>query len=136
MHRIRESGEYMPKFQLYKDVAGKYRFRLRADNNKIIAMGEAYEQYASCMNGIKSIQKNSKAPIEDTTVEGQRFSNPKFQVYKDNAGKYRFHLYARNGEIIADSSEGYETKDASLQRNCVVVEQSDAAEIKDLTETD
>ena len=77
----------MPKFQVYKDTAGKYRFRLRADNNKIIAVGEAYEQYASCMNGIKSIQKNSKAPIEDTTVEGQRFSNPKFQVYKDNCWK-------------------------------------------------
>jgi large conductance mechanosensitive channel len=125
----------MPKFQLYKDVAGKYRFRLRADNNKIIAIGEAYEQYAGCMNGVKSIQKNSKAPIEDTTVEGQRFSNPKFQVYKDNAGKYRFHLYARNGEIIADSSEGYETKDAAFN-GISVVEQSDTAEIKDLTETD
>jgi large conductance mechanosensitive channel len=125
----------MPKFQIYKDTAGKYRFRLRADNNKIIAVGEAYEKYASCMNGIKSVQKNSKAPIEDTTVEGQRFSNPKFQVYKDNAGKFRFHLYARNGEIIADSSEGYETKDACFNGINVVV-QSDTAEIKDLTESD
>ncbi len=125
----------MPKFQIYKDTAGKYRFRLRADNNKIIAVGEAYEQYASCMNGIKSIQKNSKAPIEDTTVEGQRFSNPKFQVYKDNSGKFRFHLYARNGGIIADSSEGYETKDACFN-GINVVGQSDTAEIKDLTESD
>ncbi len=125
----------MPKFQVYKDTAGKYRFRLRADNNKIIAVGEAYEKYASCMNGIKSIQKNSKAPIEDTTVEGQRFSNPKFQVYKDNAGKFRFHLSARNGEIIADSSEGYETKDACIN-GINVVGQSDTAEIKDLTESD
>jgi uncharacterized protein YegP (UPF0339 family)/large-conductance mechanosensitive channel len=124
----------MPKFQIYKDTAGKYRFRLLADNNKIIAIGEAYEQYASCMNGIKSIQKNSKAPIEDTTVEGQRVSNPKFQVYKDNAGKYRFHLYARNGEIIADSSEGYETKNAAFN-GIDVVEQSNTAEIKDLTQT-
>jgi uncharacterized protein YegP (UPF0339 family)/large-conductance mechanosensitive channel len=125
----------MPKFQIYKDTAGKYRFRLKADNNKIIAVGEAYEKYASCMNGIKSIQKNSKAPIEDTTVEGQRFSNPKFQVYKDNSGKFRFHLYARNGEIIADSSEGYETKDACFS-GISVVGQSDTAEIKDLTESD
>jgi uncharacterized protein YegP (UPF0339 family)/large-conductance mechanosensitive channel len=125
----------MPKFQIYEDTAGKYRFRLRADNNKIIAVGEAYEKYASCMNGIKSIQKNSKAPIEDTTVEGERFSNPKFQVYKDNAGKFRFHLSARNGEIIADSSEGYETKDACFN-GINVVGQSDTAEIKDLTESD
>jgi uncharacterized protein YegP (UPF0339 family)/large-conductance mechanosensitive channel len=125
----------MPKFQVYKDTAGKYRFRLRADNNKIIAIGEAYEQYAGCINGIKSIQKNFKAPVEDTTLEGQRFSNPKFQVYKDNAGKFRFHLFARNGEIIADSSEGYETKEACFN-GIDVVGQSDDAEIKDLTQSE
>jgi uncharacterized protein YegP (UPF0339 family)/large-conductance mechanosensitive channel len=125
----------MPKFQVYKDTAGKYRFRLRADNNKIVAVGEAYEQYAGCINGIKSIQKNFKAPVEDTTVEGQRFSNPKFQVYKDNAGKFRFHLFARNGEIIADSSEGYETKDACFN-GIDVVGQSDTAGIKDLAESE
>src|SRR5665648_202731 len=90
------------------------------------------EQYTSCINGIKSIQKNAKAPIEDLTVEGQRFSNPKFQIYKDNAGKFRFHLFARNGEIIADSSEGYETKEACLN-GIDVVGQSGDAEIKDLT---
>jgi uncharacterized protein YegP (UPF0339 family)/large-conductance mechanosensitive channel len=124
----------MPKFQIYKDNSGKYRFRLRADNNKIIAIGEAYEQYASCLNGIKSVQKNSKASIEDTTVGGQRFSNPKFQVYKDIDGKFRFRLSARNGEIIADSSEGYETKDACLY-SINQVGQSNTAEIKDITES-
>jgi large conductance mechanosensitive channel protein len=122
----------MPKFQMYKDAAGKFRFRLRADNNKIIAVGEVYEQYSSCVNGIKSVQKNFKAPIEDTTVEGQRISIPKFQVYKDNAGKFRFHLCAKKGEIIADSSEGYETKDGCLN-SINVVGQSGDAEIKDLT---
>jgi large conductance mechanosensitive channel protein len=118
---------------VYKDTAGKYRFRLRADNNKIVAVGEAYEQYASCLNGIKSIQKNCKAQVEDTTVEGQRLPNPKFQVYKDTAGKFRFHLNARNGEIIAES-EGYETKDACLN-GIEAVGQSSDAEIEDLTES-
>lgn len=123
----------MPKFQVYKDSAGKFRFRLRADNNSIVAIGEAYEQYGSCINGIKSLQKNCKAQVEDVTVEGQRLSNPKFQIYTDTAGKYRFRLYARNGEIIADS-EGYETKDACLN-GIEVVGQSGDAEIVDLTES-
>ncbi len=125
----------MPKFQVYKDAAGKYRFRLRADNNKIIAAGEAYETYTSCINGIRSVQRNFNAHVEDTTVEGQRFSNPKFQIYKDNAGKFRFHLNARNGEIIADSTEGYETKDACFN-GIAVVGQSATAEIKDLTQSE
>ena len=33
----------------------------------------------------------------------------KFEISKDKAGEYRFHLKAANGEIIA-SSEGYKTK--------------------------
>jgi uncharacterized protein YegP (UPF0339 family) len=33
----------------------------------------------------------------------------KFEISKDHAGKFRFHLKAPNGEIIA-SSEAYESK--------------------------
>jgi uncharacterized protein len=34
----------------------------------------------------------------------------KFELYSDAAGKFRFRLKAGNGEIIAVSSEGYESK--------------------------
>lgn len=119
-----------PKFQVYKDTAGKTRFRLRADNGKIVAVGEAYEQYASCINGIRSIRKNSGSPIEDLTVEGgPRFPNPKYQIFKDAAGKYRFHLKAGNGEIIAQG-EGYESKEACLN-GIDVVKNSTNAEVED-----
>jgi uncharacterized protein YegP (UPF0339 family) len=33
----------------------------------------------------------------------------KFEISKDKAGKFRWHLKAANGEIIA-ASQGYETK--------------------------
>ena len=33
----------------------------------------------------------------------------KFEISKDRAGKFRFHLKAPNGEIIA-ASQGYESK--------------------------
>jgi len=46
------------KYQVYKDRTGKFRFRLRAANNKIVAVSEAYESKASCMNGVKSVQTN------------------------------------------------------------------------------
>jgi len=103
-----------PKIQVYKDVAGKTRFRIRADNNRIVATGEAYEQYASCINGIRSIQKNCLAPVEDLTVEGApKVPNPKYQIYNDPSGKIRFRLKAANGEIIAQG-EGYESKEGCL----------------------
>ncbi len=119
-----------PKFQVYKDAAGKTRFRLRATNGRIIVAGEAYEQYASCLVGISSVQRNSESPVEDLTVEGApKYSNPKYQILKDAAGKYRFHLKASNGEIIAQG-EGYETKEACLN-GIELVKRSKDAEIED-----
>lgn len=99
--------------QIYKDNEGKYRFRFKAENNRIVAFGEAYEQHASCIKGIKSVQKNCNAKTEDLTTEGLRISNPKYQIYTDLASKYRFRLLAPNGEVIAQG-EAYETKDGCL----------------------
>jgi len=56
------------KFEVYKDKADKYRFRLKAGNGEVIAVGEAYESKASCLNGIESIKKNAPdATIDDQT---------------------------------------------------------------------
>lgn len=48
-----------PKFEIYKDKAGEYRFRLKAPNGEIIAVGEGYTTKASCLNGIESIKENA-----------------------------------------------------------------------------
>ena len=57
-----------PKFEVYADKAGKTRFRLKSTNGQIIAVGEAYESKAGCMNGIESIRKNApEAEIVDKT---------------------------------------------------------------------
>jgi hypothetical protein len=37
----------------------------------------------------------------------------KFEVYKDNSGKYRFRLKASNGQVIA-TGQGYSSKDSCL----------------------
>ena len=37
----------MAKYQVFKDVGGKYRFRLRDSDNKIVAVSEAYESKAA-----------------------------------------------------------------------------------------
>ncbi|MBY8860112.1 YegP family protein [Nocardia sp. CA2R105] len=59
------------KFEMYKDKADKYRFRLKAANGEVIAVGEAYESKAACKNGIESIKKNAPAAeIVDRTMAG------------------------------------------------------------------
>ena len=56
------------KFELYKDAAGKFRFRLKASNGQIIATGEAYESRASALKGIESVRSNaSGAALDDQT---------------------------------------------------------------------
>ena len=42
-------------------------------------------------------------------------NNPKFELFKDTKGEYRFNLRAKNGEIILRSSEGYVTKQSCQQ---------------------
>jgi len=48
-------------FEIYKDKSGKFRFRLKAGNGEIIAVGEAYESMAAVENGVQSVQKNAAA---------------------------------------------------------------------------
>lgn len=35
---------------------------------------------------------------------------PRFDLYQDKAGEWRWRLVAKNGRTIADSGEGYATK--------------------------
>ena len=90
-------------------------FNLKANNGEVIATSETYSSKDACLNGIESVRKNAPiAPIEDQTVEGFTVEkNPKFEVYMDKAGEFRFRLKARNGENIA-RSEGYKAKASCL----------------------
>ena len=57
----------MPKFEIYKDAAGKFRFRLKAPNGEIIATGEAFESKDGCKKGIESVKTNApKAQVVET----------------------------------------------------------------------
>ncbi|HET6740715.1 MAG TPA: YegP family protein [Kribbella sp.] len=38
----------------------------------------------------------------------------KFELYKDKSGEFRFRLKAGNGEVIATSSESYQTKSSAM----------------------
>lgn len=104
----------MGKFVI-KTVKSGIKFDLKAGNGEVIATSEVYTTEAACKNGIESVRKNAPiAKLEDQTAEGfETVTNPKFEVYQDKAGEYRFRLKTRNGEIIA-VSEGYKAKASCL----------------------
>ena len=61
-----------PWFEVYKDAAGKLRFRLKAANGETIAASEAYESKASCETGIESVKKNAPiATVKDLTAKSE-----------------------------------------------------------------
>ena len=104
----------MGKFEIRKVKSG-IKFDLKAGNGEVIATSEVYNTMASCRNGVASVQKNAPvANLEDQTVEGfEKVKNPKFEVYTDKAGEFRFRLKATNGQIIA-VSEGYKAMASCL----------------------
>ena len=100
----------MGKF-VVKEVKTGFKFDLKAGNGEVIATSEVYTSEQGCLNGIESVRKNAvDAKLEDQTVEKfEAVTNPKFEVYVDKAGEFRFRLKARNGEPIG-KSEGYKAK--------------------------
>lgn len=101
----------MGKFVITETKTG-YTFALKAGNGENIAIGgEVYKSLASCKNGCKSVKTNAPiANLEDQTVEGYATAkNPKFEIYNDKKGEFRFRLKAKNGQVIS-ASEGYKSK--------------------------
>lgn len=97
----------MGKFVI-REVKSGIKFDLKAGNGEVIATSEVYNSMEACKNGVASVQKNAPvAAVENQTVEGYAVEkHPKFEVYKDKAGEFRFRLKATNGQIIA-VGEGY-----------------------------
>lgn len=57
----------------------------------------------------------------------------KFELFKDKAGEYRWRLRHQNGNVIADSSEGYTAKADALHGIESVKKNITLAGIKDLS---
>lgn len=54
------------KFEIYKDKAGEFRFRIRATNGNILAFSEGYKAKASAQNAIDRIKSDAAtAPVVD-----------------------------------------------------------------------
>ena len=104
----------MGKFVVKKAKTG-FMFNLKAGNGEIIATSEVYTTVSACLKGVASVVKNAPvAPVENQTVEGfAKEKCPKFEVYSDKAGKFRYRLKATNGQIIA-VGEAYEALKSCL----------------------
>ncbi|MBQ8451912.1 MAG: DUF1508 domain-containing protein [Clostridia bacterium] len=102
-------------FEYYKTASGNYNYRLVASNKETIAVsgGAGYSSLSACKAGIESVRKAADSKIEDQTLKKtESLSNPKWEIYLDKAEKFRFRLFARNGELLCACENGYASKDS------------------------
>jgi uncharacterized protein len=84
------------KFEIYKDKAGEFRFRLKASNGQNLLASEGYAAKKSALGGVESVKKNAAVPA-------------RFEAKTSTNGKFYFVLKASNGQDIG-RSEMYDTE--------------------------
>ena len=120
LSRVREhvaAADYLrvdpTAFELFRDAAGEWRWRLIHENGNILAdSGEGYSSRSKARQGAESVRTNAAAAAVDDG-EGEPTGgdgDATIEVYEDNAGEWRWRLIHRNGNLIADSGEGYASK--------------------------
>jgi uncharacterized protein YegP (UPF0339 family) len=119
--RVHDTGESQMagKFELFKDKAGEFRFRLKAGNGETILASEGYKQRASAMNGIESVRKNAA-------------DDGRFERKDSTSGKPMFNLKAKNGQVIGTSElySSASSRDAGIES---VKKNAPKAVVADLT---
>ncbi|MDP4024422.1 DUF1508 domain-containing protein [Methylobacterium sp. NEAU 140] len=56
----------------------------------------------------------------------------RFELYRDAGGQWRWRLRARNGEVVAESGEGYARRE-DCEHGIALVRQSTEARVIDMT---
>ena len=117
-----ETNVSKARFEQYEDADDKWRWRLVHRNGNIIAdSGEGYASAQKAEQGLESVRRNapggyvvdtSKADEEPVDDGG---SNATFELFADKGGKWRWRLVHDNGNIIADSGQGYASKQKAKQ---------------------
>ena len=126
----------MGKFVISKAKTG-IMFNLLAGNGEIIATSQVYKRKDTAKNGIKSVIRNSEAVIEDQTKEGYKVEKcPKFEIYKDKRGEFRFRLRAQNGQIIATGESYTDINGVKNGVNSIKRNATESAKIVDETTQD
>lgn len=107
------------KFEIYKDKAGEFRFRLKASNGQTVLASEGYSSHASALNGIRSVQENSTG-------------SDRFQKDETSSGRYHFNLLAGNRQVIGQS-QSYKSAASRDKGIEAVARAARAAAVVDLT---
>lgn len=118
--KARLRPEDVGSFELYKDKAEEFRFRLFDGKGNNILMSEGYKRKANCIKGINSVKKNA--------IDSSKFTFSKSKDFKDY-----FTLRATNGRTLGKSQLYPNITETLEVVDLVIVQAVNDAEINDLT---
>ena len=132
-------------FEIICDAAGKFRFHLKATNGQIIAVSQSYGTKESAIKGIASIKKSApvakiadftttEVTMPESTNKAGIVQDPVFEIQCNAVDKFRFHLKAGNGQIVA-VSQSYLTRQSAEKGVASVKKNAPMAKVIDQTIT-
>jgi len=123
---VRNHVDEADNFEVYEDRGGDYRWRLVASNGELIAdSGQGYSRKSRAEDAVERV--TDYAPEADTLD----YDPAAYEVFQDNADEWRWRLRHRNGQILADSGEGYASKQKARQGMRSVMNNAPDAEIEE-----
>lgn len=85
------------RFEVYRDGAGAYRWRLIASNGRNVASsGESF-----------SSQSNATTAAQNFKVKAKTWE---YEIYADAGGQYRWRAKSSNGQTVASSGESFDSR--------------------------
>ncbi|AUX10604.1 hypothetical protein AArcSl_2993 [Halalkaliarchaeum desulfuricum] len=109
------------RFEVYEDRGGNVRWRLVHRNGNVIAdSGEGYASKQKAKQGLESVRRNAPGAFvvdesKDEEAPPEGGSNATFELFEDVEGRWRWRLRHENGNVIADSGQGYASKQKAKQ---------------------
>ena len=133
----------MGKFIIKKTPSGAFNFSLLASNKQKIAVSsQVYTTKGACKKGMESVGKNAQRCIDENRIVDLTLKTPeektcpKFEIYLDKAGMFRYRLIAPNGESLVISEDGYKSKSSCMNGIKSVGVNAMNSQIEDMTLAD
>ena len=94
----------MPLYAIRKTATG-YKFDVFTDDKVKLATSEVYKTVAAASTGLANYITSAEiANVSDPDEKGfKKVKFPRYEIFRDNEGKYRFRLKGTNGAILASS---------------------------------
>jgi uncharacterized protein len=111
------------KFEVYKDKAGDTWWRLKDGDTLLGNSGQGYAKKADAVTGVERMQKDAG--------DEKKLA---FEVYEDNAKKYRWRAKVKNGNTVAAGTKGYDKKEEAEAVVKLIQDKAAKAELVEVKE--